>query len=839
MKRFSCLLFVLFLLPLAMFLVACGEEKDKAVTVEVFVDDEKVSEIVTDKNSGYRIMLPDTPEDIRTNPEIEKYFDGWYLDSELSTPATFLTVFKSNSKIYGKFIDIDYSRFDYSVVDDVAIITKYNAVDENTRVVIPLQIGGTPVVEIDNEVFKENALIQKVFILGNIEKIGTRAFYNCENLIYIGVDEHNENYSSIDGVLYNKEETNCICCPRAKLESVTIPDTVTNIESVAFYNCAGLTSIVVNGPVTTIGMSTFYGCSGIDSFTFPQTVTTIGNYAFYDCVNLSTFTLPDNLISIGDFAFANCECPSSLSIPSTVTNIGESAFYGCFGLARFVLGGENENYSAQNGILYNKDKTVCICCPAGKIGTVALAEGTQTIKKNSFAYCLEITNVTLPNSVTTIGDHAFYTCANLTNITIPDNVTVIERYAFSYCRGLRRVSLPSGLTQIKTRAFNACSSLSNISLPASLTTIGDYAFNGCSALTSVTIPENVSNIDSYAFGGCTNLENFVVDENNTYYSSLNGSLLDKNQTVFICCPSAKTGSLTVPNGVTTILARAFSGCAWLDSVILPESVTTIEDEAFLSCSGLSVISIPKNVENIGGNVFAGCVLLENINVDEENEVFSSRGGTLYDKDQTVILCCPVGKTGTVTVAGPVVKIAQGAFAGCSGVTNIVLSDNVETIEKSAFSGCSSLEEIVMPNVVTVIPEEAFSGCTKLRSVTLSSDTRQIGKRSFEGCKGLSEMTITSEIDTIDAAAFNGCSNLKTVTIYSEKVYGDANSLSACGSLLRYVATVKVLADIINSETTENTFLNNAENFSRTLSDGFYVFTKNKTIMQNSKDLKNS
>ncbi|MBS7390438.1 MAG: leucine-rich repeat protein, partial [Oscillospiraceae bacterium] len=166
------------------------------------------------------------------------------------------------------------------------------------------------------------------------------------------------------------------------------------------------------------------------------------------------------------------------TIGNSVTSIESLAFYGCESLTEISVSSENADYSSENGVLFNKDKT--------KI--VRYLEG-----KKDLSY-------SIPDSVTSIGDWAFENCTSLTSVTIPDSVTSIGFCAFSDCTSLTSVTIGSGVTSIGSSAFSNCTSLTSVTIPDSVTSIGIGAFYGCTSLASVTIPESVTAIDWFAFG---------------------------------------------------------------------------------------------------------------------------------------------------------------------------------------------------------------------------------------------------------------------------------------------------------------------------------------------------
>ena len=303
-------------------------------------------------------------------------------------------------------------------------------------------------------------------------------------------------------------------CKESASGAITIPSEidgkpVTSIGYNAFSFCTGLTSITIPNSVTSIGTYAFYGCSGLTSITIPNSVTSIGDWAFHGCSGLTSITIPNSVTSIGDLAFHGCSGLTSITLGNSVTSIGGWAFNGCTGLTSINVASDNNYYSDNNGVLFNKKKTELIRYPEGK---------SQT-------------SYTIPNSVTSIGNYAFWGCSGLTSITIPDSVTSIGSWAFENCTGLTSITLGNSVTSIGSWAFENCTGLTSITIPNSVTSIGSYAFYGCTGLTSITIPNSVTRIGDEAFWNCTGLT-----------------------------------SITIPNSVTRIGDRAFIGCTGLKDV---------------------------------------------------------------------------------------------------------------------------------------------------------------------------------------------------------------------------------------------------------------------------------
>ncbi|GHT22357.1 hypothetical protein AGMMS4957_12450 [Bacteroidia bacterium] len=264
-----------------------------------------------------------------------------------------------------------------------------------------------------------------------VTSIGNYAFGGCSGLTAINVDDANAQYSSVEGVVYNKNKTALVFYPAGKQGAFTIPTGVTSIGETAFGGCSGLTSVTIPNSVTSIGgiayditpesvtvsgSGAFAECSGLTSITIPNSVTSIGNGAFVRCRGLTSVTISDGVTSIGESAFAECSGLTSITIPSSVTSIGESAFFDCSGLTAINVDVANAQYSSVEGVVYNKNKTALVCYSGGKQGAFTIPNSVTSIGSGAFAFCIGLTSVTIPNSVTSIGRGAFRGYSGLTSV---------------------------------------------------------------------------------------------------------------------------------------------------------------------------------------------------------------------------------------------------------------------------------------------------------------------------------------------------------------------------------------------------------------------------------------
>ena len=407
--------------------------------------------------------------------------------------------------------------------------------DNIVRVII--QPGVT---NVGHHAFEYATVLESVVLPEGIEYIGDSAFCGCENLVSINIPstvrniyDHAFHYCtklpSID--MQNSKITSVAFCAFKqcyKLETVTLPPTVTTIRDSAFSDCQRLRQINIPEGVTSIGEFAFNSCRALENLVLPDSITHIYNYAFDSCSKVNLPSLPENLETLGELAFQDCNFESvtlpdhlvsvarrafagnknltTVAVPASVESIDSTAFAECKALTAYTVAPENQNYKSVDGVLFTKDGKTLLDYPAAKPGSFyAVPDGVTELANKAFDGCKQLTDLALPDGLTTIGDEAFSGCSGLTALQIPQGVTAIGGAAFRDCISMERIELPDTLERMGTFMFDYCTSLRSVTLPASLTSIGHYTFGMCSALETVILPAEITSIPEGFSAGCTAL----------------------------------------------------------------------------------------------------------------------------------------------------------------------------------------------------------------------------------------------------------------------------------------------------------------------------------------------
>ena len=382
------------------------------------------------------------------------------------------------------------SDFEYNIFTENLIeITSYKG--SATDLTIPSKIDGYTVAGLGSGAFEDCTSLVSVKIPDTVEYINSNVFCGCSALKSIEVDANNSEYSSENGVLFNKKKDAIVAYPMGKEDtSYVVPDGVLEIGMAAFQGCSKLTNVKLPDGVEIIDDFAFAFCYGLESIIVPDSVRYLGNAAFLFCIKLESVTLGSGIAYIGNTAFTY------------------SAFY------------NNESNWENDGLYIGK----YLLNVSENVGEVFWVKGgTEIIADCAFSSCEKLVSVMLPETITAIGETLFYECPLIENIVVNGNGGVYSsEYGVLYKGNSLAVypqgktdekfNIPAGTDSICDYAFLGNQNLKNVILPDSVKSIGNGAFSGCSALTSVTIGENVKSIGAYAFFNCLSLKSVKLSD---------------------------------------------------------------------------------------------------------------------------------------------------------------------------------------------------------------------------------------------------------------------------------------------------------------------------------------
>jgi len=283
---------------------------------------------------------------------------------------------------------------------------------------------------------------------------------------------------------------------------------------------------------------------------------------------------------IGEYAFNLCRTLNSIEIPNSVTSIGTTAFVECYSLASFNVAANNPNYCSIDSVLFSKGQTILIKCPAAKHGAYSIPNTVISFGYTAFAYCSNLTSVSIGSNVSEINDDIFFACTKLNSI-------IVESTNPNFC-SVDGILFNKDCTVLKT--FPSAREGKYV-IPNEVVNINGYAFNH-SKLTNITIPNSVTNIQRNAFHNCTNLNSIILPD----------SLIELGNGAFINCTNLK--SVNIPSKITEVSSWTFGYCSSLQSMDIPMNITTIGDYAFYLCSNLdAVVCRHKTPPLIGTDAF--------------------------------------------------------------------------------------------------------------------------------------------------------------------------------------------------------------------------------------------
>ena len=273
------------------------------------------------------------------------------------------------------------------------------------------------------------------------------------------------------------------------LKKISIPDTVTIVDSYAFADCSYLIATKKNSirylgndenPYLILLEATNTAISSVD---IPSTTKIIYSGAFAECTKLTSVSISDNVTHIGDNAFSGCTSIERVTLGDGILQIGNGAFKDCTAIKKVKI----HDLEAWCKIRFNH------------------ATANPNYYADEFYLNDElITNPVIPDGITSIPFACFYGCESIKTISIPDSVTSIEKSAFAHCTGLESITISDSVTSIKSYAFSNCTSLKSAVIGTGVEEIYSEIFNNCSSFETI-----------YYTGSEEQWENIKIDTNNT------------------------------------------------------------------------------------------------------------------------------------------------------------------------------------------------------------------------------------------------------------------------------------------------------------------------------------
>ena len=418
------------------------------------------------------------------------------------------------------------------------------------------------VTTLENSSFYQFESIKKINLPASLEKYEGNAFFEYSVKVEgFAISDSNKNYAVKDGILYTKDYKKLVAVPCGK----------TDIE-------------------------------------YPEELTSIGEYAFADNSG-ETIKLPETVTEIERLAFYSADV-EKIYLSSNLKEVDDEAFCGMSWLKQYVLNKEAENYSVNEGVLYNKAKTKLISVPVD-LEEVSIADTVQTIGAYSFKES-KIKKVVLPEGVEKIESHAFDQ-AKLREIALPSTLKEMETEAFYYCRSLISVKIPQGITTLDGGTFYGCQSLNVVYIPKTVEQLNGRVFNECGSQLTIYTEKDAP---AYKW---TQENNYNVSTNGVPEVYQDGTYCYRKESdetewsISIIEPTWNRHSCcTIPSEYKDILVGRImkNSCDsyWSNdgmALDIPDTVKVIDDGAFsyLRIENKTYIRIPKSVTYIGDDVF--------------------------------------------------------------------------------------------------------------------------------------------------------------------------------------------------------------------------------------------
>ena len=462
---------------------------------------------------------------------------------------------------------------------------------------------------------------------------------------------------------------------------------VKEIADEAFAGRKTLISVSIPQSVVTIGSKAFRGCEWLEQINIPEGVVFIDANAFDGCKLLETVYFPESLVSIGADAFADCTKLKSLYVKNVDiwcrTSLGSSTSSPLYYATNLYVDGDSARVVELEYGITSISEYSLNCTNLEKL---ILPSSVKYIAKGAFSRASSLRELSVPFVGGSADDDAYlgyifgadgfvdngiYVPSTLSSVTVTGNAPIGEG-AFYNCYKLERIIFNGAPTAVEANAFAYCTSLSELYLPKSVTRIAQGALNGATALSSLTLP--------FVGGG-------------TYGGDYFGYILGASSAADTDVNFPYTLNYVKILGGQSLGASAFTGCIYITELYISSSTTSIAQGALSGLTSLTTLTIPFVGSSATSPSFIGYAF----------------GASSYSENASFV----PSSLKTITVTGAS-SIADNAFLGCTGLTEVSIPVSITSIGQNAFKGCTALSSITIPYATTLIGSSAFAGCSSLK-----------------------------------------------------------------------------------------------------------------------------
>lgn len=352
--------------------------------------------------------------------------------------------------------------------------------------------------------------------------------------------------------------------------------TVSYCKDYLLYKVNNCKTLTLPESLTSIGNWTFRGMAALESIVVPNAVTEMGTYAFANDTSLKSAKLSTSCPWLKEGLFSECNALQSITIPSAVTKMDGYMFTNCKTLTSATFEDGTDLIEMGYGASW-KNYGLFSDCPLKTLNLGRwLSYNTEVASRSPFYSIDALKNLNIGKNVKVIDKYMFSYCEGLEEVNLPDNITSVNLWGFRGCSSLKSVRLSEKLSQVGDYGFAGCTSLDNVTFPASMTSVASNSFSDCTALRKLDLGQNLLIIGPSAFENDKALEGIEIPS--TLYGL--GVASFKNCTSL---PYVEVKS------ISSVGKEAFMGCTGLKWISLSDKTTSLGENSFAGCNNIAYV----------------------------------------------------------------------------------------------------------------------------------------------------------------------------------------------------------------------------------------------------------